>query len=78
MREVRTSEGTDDAVEEALSSSPSCSASSEDTEDADDDEEEDVLELALRFRRVRGRGLFVDKGSIRLGLTAAGCVAMIQ
>ena len=72
MREVRTSEGTDDAVEEALSSSPSCSASSssasEDAEDAEDadDEEDDVLdELALRFLRVRG--LFVDKGCFRLG-----------
>ena len=71
MREVRTSEGTDDAVDEALSSSPSCSASpssssaSEDAEDADDEEDDVLDELALRFLRVRG--LFVDKGSLRLG-----------
>ena len=38
-----------------------------DDDDVDaDDEEDDVLdELALRFLRVRG--LFVDKGSLRLG-----------
>ena len=73
LREVRTSEGTDEAVDEPLSSSPPpCSASSssssssstsevtEVTEDAEEAEDEEVLELALRFL-LRARGLHGDK-----------------